>query len=535
MHLCLRTLPGAVGLRQWRFRLSVAVFIAAGLTTLGHAQNRAQFETWKEQLVERVPQVMCRDLRALTSYDFSIDAATLVPAQGGVPEFCRVQGQLLPEVRFEVSLPRAWNGRLYMFGNGGFAGESFTMPGRIQGRDNALKRGFAVAATNTGHDNAREPDASFAVHSQKLIDFAYRAVHVTAITAKTIVHTYYDEPPTRSYFDGCSTGGRQGLIAAQRFPDDFDGIVVGAPALNVSGTAMYRAKINQALAAAPLSPTKVKWIADKVYAKCDPLDGLVDGLIGDPRRCPFDPASDLPMCARYVHNPACLTAGELKTLQAIYSGIVANGITIFPGLSVGAEVLAPTSSGPRSGWDPEIIREGQPSVSIQRVEGFFKDMVTPGKPIDWRTFDPDRDREKLTTIGTLLNATEPDLSRFRARGGKIIMYVGWADPVLNPLMGVGYYEQVRETMGPDSDNFFRLFMMPGVFHCAGGVGPDLADTITPLVDWVERESAPERIIATRKVEEQVVRTRPLCPYPQVAQYKGTGSIDDAANFACANP
>jgi hypothetical protein len=535
MHPLFRTVTFGVRLCSWGLRLSAAIAIALGLAAIGHAQNRAQFETWKEQPAERATKGACRDLRALTSYDFSVDAATLVPAQGGVPEFCRVQGQILSEVRFEVSLPSAWNGRLYMFGNGGFAGELFTTPVRIQRRDGALKRGFAVAATNTGHDNTREPQATFAVHPQKLIDFAYRAVHVTAITAKTIVRAYYDGPPARSYFDGCSTGGRQGLIAAQRFPDDFDGIVVGAPILDYSGTSMYRAKINQALAAAPLPPDKVKLVAERVYQKCDALDGLADGLIDDPRRCPFDPAIDLPICASGVNDPACLTAGELKALQAVYGGVVSNGIKIFPGLPVGAEVLAPTSSGPRSGWDPEIVREGQQPRSLERAESVLKYMVTPGTPIDWRTFDPDRDLEKLNTIGTLLNATDPNLSRFHARGGKIIMYFGWADPVLNPLMGVGYYEQVRKTIGPGTGDFVRLFMMPGVFHCAGGVGPDLADTITPLVDWVERGIPPERIFATRKLGEKVVRTRPLCPYPQVAKYKGTGSIDDATNFACANP
>jgi hypothetical protein len=495
------------------------------------AQPTAQFENWKEQTPPKAPKAACADLRALTGYELSVDTAVLVPAQSGAPEFCRVEGQVLPEVRFEVSLPTAWNGRLYMFGNGGFAGESLAVGGRVARRNVAVSKGFAVAQTNTGHDGAREPLASFASNSQKLIDYAYRAVHVTAMTAKQLARAYYDTPPARAFFDGCSTGGRQGLISAQRFPEDFDGIVVGAPVLDFVGTMVHYSKVQQALASGPLSEEKVKLVAEQVYKKCDAVDGASDGLITDPRACRFDPAADLPRCTT-ASSGACLSDGDVATLNAIYGGVVVNGKQVFSGFPIGAEVFASSPGGPRSGWDPWIIRSGQPSVSFQFSETFFKYMATPGTEMDVRTFDAERDLAKLERISALLNATDPDLGAFRKRGGKILMYFGWADAGLNPLMGLNYYERVRETMGPQTPEFFRLFMMPGVFHCAGGVGPHFVDTLTPLVEWVERGIAPERIVASQRDGGKTTRTRPLCPHPMVAKYAGTGSLDDAASFSC---
>ena len=222
-----------------------AVFMVAASVAGGAPARAQQFETWKNADPTRGPVMACNALRSLSGYEFSIDTASSVPAQeGGVP-YCRVVGLVQPEVRFEVSLPEGWNGRLYMFGNGGFAGESLTAPNRAGRRSAALAKGFAVAQTNTGHDAAREPLASFAGDPQKFADYAYRAVHVTAVTAKTLARAYYGAQAARAYFDGCSSGGRQGLIAAQRFPDDFDGIVVGAPVLDFTGTMTHYALIHQ--------------------------------------------------------------------------------------------------------------------------------------------------------------------------------------------------------------------------------------------------------------------------------------------------
>lgn len=514
--------------------LIVLAFVARDATV--HAQSVAQFETWKEQTPPRTLNVACRDLRSLTNFEMSINAAILVPAQGAVPEFCHIRGLIMPEVQFEVSLPTAWNGRLYMFGNGGFAGEPLDAPNRIESRNRALRAGFAVAQTNTGHDDTREPLGTFALVPQKLIDFAYRAVHVAAVSAKSIASSYYAAPPTKSYFDGCSTGGRQGLVAAQRFPDDFDGIVVGAPTMSSSGTYLHRAKTSRAFAEAPLPANKVKIVAEKVYAKCDALDGLADGIIADPRQCSFDPARDVPVCRTGAAESTCLTSKEIKSLQTVYGGVTSRGIQLARGVPPGAEAFVPTASGPRSGWGRDgVVPEGPTSPTMERAESFFQHMVSPGIPLDWKTFDPDRDGDKLKTINALMDPSDRDLSRFRDRGGKIIMYAGWADSSINPLVVTDYYEDVDRTMGPSTSGFFRFFPMPGMFHCSLGPGPDRADTITPLVEWVEHGTAPVRITARREVGGKTVRTRPLCPYPQVARYRGTGGIDDAANFVCSKP
>lgn len=519
-----------------RPRSTAFALCATLVLTATSARGRAQqFDAWKDDRPAKAPVQACPALRALSGYEFSVDSAVLVPAKDGDAAYCRVQGLVQPEVRFEVSLPAAWNGRLYMFGNGGFAGESLTAGFRAARRTTAVTKGFAVAQTNTGHDASREPLASFASSPQKLTDYAYRAVHVTALAAKALARAYYGSPPARAYFDGCSTGGRQGLIAAQRFPDDFDGIVVGAPVLDFVGTMTHYAVIHRALDAAPLSEEKVRLVAEATYRKCDAADGLDDGLIAAPRTCAFDPATDLPRCAGPAAGQACLSDADVSSLRAIFGGVTAGGRRVFPGFPVGSEAFAATPSGPRSGWDPWLVRTGQPTVSRVFMESFFKHMATPGAELDWRSIDPDRDLSKLDGIATLLNATDPDLSAFRTRGGRILMYYGWADPALNPIMGVDYYERVLQTMGPQATDFYRLFMMPGVFHCAGGVGPDRLDTITPLVGWVERGATPDRLVAAQRIGEATRRTRPLCAYPQVAKYKGQGSVDEAESFICAAP
>ncbi len=509
-----------------RFLLAAALVLCASPVV---AQPAGPFENWKETAAIRAPKTACRDLRALTNYSVSIDVATVVPASAATLEFCQVTGLILPEIRFEISLPPKWNGRLYMLGNGGYAGENLASRGGV--RELALAAGFAVARTDTGHDASREPLGSFAVNPQKLIDYAYRAVHVTAVTAKELARAYYGSGVERSYFQGCSTGGRQGLIAAQRFPADFDGIVVGAPVLDFSGTMLHYAQMHRALQHAPELLQKVGILAARIYSKCDPLDGLDDGLIADPRQCAFDPAADLPACPADGAGKECFTPAEVSALQAIYRPVVVNGETAYPGLPVGAEIAAPSRGGTVSGWQGWIVSPKPPTLTELFMETFFKYLVTPGREVDWRAFDPAKDLGQLQKIGALLNATDPDLRPFRARGGKILMYFGWAEPALNPVRGVQYFEEVQKTTGPSAD-FFRLFMMPGVFHCGGGPGPDLFDAITPLVNWVERGAAPDRLVAAKREGEQVKRTRPLCPYPQVARYTGSGSRDDAANFVC---
>jgi hypothetical protein len=505
------------------------------------AQNSSQFRDWKSTLDRPPvpPHAVCASLVALTGFELSVSTAALVPAAGDTPEFCRVSGQILPEIRFEVSLPAAWNGRLYMFGNGGYAGEALDAPGRVATTRRALARGFAAVQMNTGHDAGVEPLATFAGSPQKFLDYAYRGVHVAALAAKRVLQAYYDSLPRRSYFDGCSTGGRQGLIAAQRFPDDFDGIVVGAPVLDFAGTMIGYVNNQRALSAAPLAVEKLTLIADAVYGKCDAADGLKDGLIDDPRRCTFKPA-DLPQCPDDADGPGCFTAAQTRTIAAIYSGVTRNGVVLAPGWPPGAEIAVPApNGGTSSGWVPWFVAAGPNARPIEALFGetFFKYMAfgRPNPSYDWTTFNIDNDVDKLQWTRSVLDATDPDLSRFKAHGGKIVSYFGWADPALNPMMGVHYYERVLGRLGPSTTDFYRLFMVPGMFHCSGGIGVSTFDAFTPLVEWVENGTAPSSIVGSRLVDGKVVRTRPLCPYPEVAKYSGSGSIDDAVNFRCVRP
>jgi Tannase and feruloyl esterase len=510
------------------------------LSSTALAQNGYQFGNWKPSLNDgaavkpKRAEAGCGALVSLTGYEFSVETAALVPASGDLPEYCHVTGQILPEVRFELSLPASWNNRFYMFGNGGYAGESLSTQGRGATRNTALKARFAVAQTNTGHDAAIEPFGTFAVNRQKLLDYAFRAVHVTAETSKRIIREYYGAAPARSYFDGCSTGGRQGLISAQRFPDDFDGIVVGAPVLNFTGTMTNYVSMVRALEAAPIPLEKLKIIAERVYAKCDGVDGLVDGLIVDPRRCDFDPAKESPVCAGDVDAKDCFTAAQVRALNVVYRGAESGGKRIFWGQPVGAEIGAPA----QSIWANWIISPSPTgrTISYNFAESFFRYLAFP-KPdpnYDFKSFNLETDLPRLQAISDILDAKNPDLTRFKTRGGKIVMYFGWADTALNPLMGVDYYEKVSARFGPSTTDFFRLFMVPGMAHCRNGVGTDQCDFLTALIEWVEKGVAPNQIGASQSRDGKVVRTRPLCPYPQVAKYKGAGTPDDAQSFVCEN-
>ncbi|MBL8174417.1 MAG: tannase/feruloyl esterase family alpha/beta hydrolase [Bryobacterales bacterium] len=481
------------------------------------------------------PRQACAALRALTTYEFTVEWAGEIAADGQTPSHCRVRGQILPEIRFEVNLPAQWNHRFLMTGNGGYAGEPLDAPQRAGGRSASLRRGFAVAAHNTGHDAAWEPLGSFAVNRQKLLDYAFRSLHVTAETAKRIIAAYYGQKPARSYFNGCSTGGRQALMLAQRFPEDFDGIVAGAPVLHFSGTMMGYACMAQAFAEAPIPYAKLATLADRVYAQCDEKDGLKDGLIDDPRRCGFTPSRDLPRCAEGADSNACFTAGQIRTLEKIYGDVTSNGKRIFPGWPVGAEIAGPNG---RSGWDRWIVNEDNAkTISVAFGESFFAYLAYPEKNPNYKLtgFDFGKDPARLEWIHNVLDATDADLSGFRGRGGKLLMHFGWADPALNAQMGVDYYERVLAKMGADTQSFFRFFLVPGMFHCGGGVGTGNFDLLPHVIEWVEQGKAPDSIRAARIVEGKSVRTRPLCPYPQRAKYKGSGSIDDAANFFCAAP
>jgi feruloyl esterase len=472
------------------------------------------------------PKTPCAELRALSGFAYSIATAELIPATAEVPEYCRVTGLILPSIGFELHLPSRWNQRFLMTGNGGWAGaigKNFS--------SRALRRGFAVAADDSGHDLRSEPGGSFARDRQKFYDYAFRSEHMTAEVSKGILSLYYIARPRRSYFQGCSTGGRQALILAQRFPLEFDGILSGAPVLNFTGTMVQFACIAQALDAAPIPYAKLETLAARIYAGCDEKDGLKDGILDDPRRCNFSPSRDLPRCAEGQDANDCFTASQISALEKIYAPVTSQGKQVFPAWPVGSEAAPPKG---RSGWDAWIVKDGAPSIARTFAEEFFRYAPIPADPA-WTLsrFNLDKDSARLDWIHRVIDATEPDLSPYRKRNGKLLMYYGWADQALNPLAAVDYYEQVQRILGPTPD-FFRLFMIPGMFHCGGGVGAGSTDFLPALVDWVEKGAAPERIVVSSKRDGQF-RSRPVCQYPKVARYKGAGSTTEEANFTCVAP
>ena len=459
-----------------------------------------------------------------------IQSASIVAAKGNLPEHCDVRGVIWPEAGFAIKLPTVWNDRFQMVGNGGTAGVI-----SIGAVDTAVRKGFAAASTDTGHDAKKEPLATFAHETpgnpnarRKFLDFAYLSVHETAVLAKQVIHAYYGAAPRYSYWVGCSTGGRQGMQEAQRYPADFDGLVIGAPGLYNTGNGMRRIWAGQSqMGDSELPVSKLPLLAKVVYDKCDAADGLKDGIIDDPRRCGFDASRDVPKCAG-AEVADCFTAAQIAGLAKIYGGVRdSKGKLLFPGEPVGSEPV----------WAENLI--GPSKLVLPRAESqmkFFYLDPPPDPSWSYTMFNFNTDPPRLVRNGSLVNARNTDLAPLKKRGGKIVHYSGWADQQVNPLPGIAYYEAVSKEMGDEATrDFYRLFMVPGMFHCNGGPGCNTADWLAAVMDWVEKGTAPAQLIGAHVEAGKTTRTRPLCPYPQVARYKGEGSIDDAANFACVAP
>jgi feruloyl esterase len=527
-----------------KFWIGAIVMTAAATPAVaqnGYSFSDAQNSTVNYRLAGAAPRLRCDELKAQIWGTTTILSAEAIPAAGNTPAFCQVLGLIAPEIRFEVALPTSWNRRIYMRGNGGFAGEALDNPARVAQRNTALANGFAAVQTNTGHDAESEPLASFALNNlQKEVDYAFRAVHLTINAAKRIVRNYYDRPQTFSYWDGCSTGGRQALMSAQRFPGDFDGIIAGAPVLNFTGTMTQFAWNMRVLGETPLSYAKIKLVADTAYGRCDAMDGLADGLIDDPRKCDFDVVRDVKICPSGTDGTDCLTAAQAKAVKAIHDGPQASGKRIFFGTSLGAEQVGIPALGPSepiSGWDRWLlVQQGRTTQSLY-AESFFRYLAFPrdDPSFELARLDFDKDPPRMAAISKLLDATSPALDEFKARGGKIVMYHGWADTALAPEMAIDYRDKVQARFGEATKGFYRLYMVPGMFHCRGGIGPERFDALTPLINWVENGKAPDAIVATQVVQGRVQRSRPLCTYPQVARHSGSGSTDDAQNFTCRDP
>jgi len=478
-------------------------------------------------------------LQPLMPAGTTITAATQIEASGNIPAHCRVDGHTVSvnnNVNFRVGLPRDWNGKFYFQGVGGLGGT-------IGSLNTGLARGYASASTDTGHVSS---DETWWFNREKEIDYGHRGTHVATVAAKAVTTAYYGRPIYFAYFNGCSNGGRQALMEVQRYPEDFDGVIAGDPA---TGTSMQigRAVVYQQMLSSPdryLPPAKVEVLSRATVAACDKADGLEDGLVSDPLACDFRPET---LLCQNGDGANCLTAGQLATVKAIYSGART---------SAGEQVSAPFPmghEGGRTGWTQWIVGAQapvqQPNGTLEYADnapsGFrlhqqnfaYLALEKDDPAFNWRVFNLERDLPRLQVMSEILEADNPDLSAFRKHGGKLLMYHGWADPGISALGTLDYYERIVAAAGgqASADEFVRLYMVPGMHHCSGGPGPNAFDMLPVLEAWVERGTAPSRVVASHATNGIVDRTRPLCPHPQVARYSGRGSIDDEASFVCQVP
>jgi feruloyl esterase len=481
----------------------------------------------------------CESLLKFAAANTSVTLSEVVPAGGfqlpagrgganaprfsDLPAFCRVAATLKPtpdsDIKIEVWMPASgWNGKFQAVGNGGWAG-TISYPAMAQ----ALARGYATTSTDTGHST---PGASFAFgHREKLVDYAYRSEHEMTVKAKSIINAFYGSAPSRSYFNGCSTGGRQALMEASRYPEDFDGIIAGAAANPKTRLDTWRIWMGLQTMRDPatrIPQEKYPAIHQAVLAACDGLDGLKDGLIDDPTRCNFDARV---MSCKGADGPSCLTPQQVQSVNIVLGPAKSprTGAEIFPGYQPGTELQ----------WGRLIGGTEPYDTALDQFRMVFNDPKW-----DWRTFDVDRDlaRAEEDLKGLLTSIDAKSISAFFGRGGKLLTYHGWSDQDIAPLASVNFYKNVVSAVGDaKASSSLKLFMVPGMGHCGGGEGPNTFDMVAPLEQWVEKGQAPVRVVASHSTNGKVDRTRPLCAYPQVARYNGTGSSDDAENFVCRLP
>jgi feruloyl esterase len=472
----------------------------------------------------KLPDTTVTMAQVVQAGQFSTGAAAGGRGGGGnayadLPAFCRIAATIRPvpdsEIKIEVWMPAAnWNGKLQGVGNGGWSGSIATAA-----LAEALRRGYAAASTDTGHEGG---SASFAMgHPEKLVDFAHRAVHEMTVKAKTLINAFYEAQPRYSYFVGCSAGGKQAMKAVQMYPTDYDGVVAGSPGVNWTGRALQSIWVSQGVhksEASVIPATKFPLLNTAAVQACDMNDGVKDGVIENPMQCKFDPAV---LQCKAGDEATCLTAPQVETARHIYAPVtnLKTKQAIVRGLSPGSEL----------GWN--TMAGAQP---FGPGADLFRYVVFENANWDYRTFSFDTQVEQTLQKGGSMDALDANLKPFFDRGGKILSYHGWSDPQISPGSTVQYYESVLKTMGGPSrvQENYRLFMVPGMNHCQGGTGTDQFDMLTALENWVEKKQTPATIPASRVTQGKTVRTRPLCPYPQTATYSGAGSIDDAASFVC---
>lgn len=449
-----------------------------------------------------------------------------VAATAAAPEYCEVLGLLPTKTRFAVRLPSTWNQKTLYTGGGGFNGQ-------LAGLDpTRLQRGFVSIASTGG--NEKYNDAAFTLDPSALNDYAYLSVPRTSAVAKSLIATVYDRPASRNYFEGCSNGGREGLMAAQRNPELFDGIVARAPAANITDIMLGFAVTRQFISKPDgnLMAADVAVLNKAVLKACDGLDGLEDSIVGRPEACAFDPEV---LACNGSNAGACLTQNQLATVKSIYQPQVVSGKVTTFGLALGSEYnwdLAQT--GVISSWTPWT-----PWATVATGDPWVKYFVAQNPDYAVADFHPEAWQPRLDYLRGLLDVSYPDLSAFQARGGKLIVYNGTADNAVSPRTAVTFYQWAMAKAGGQAaaDKFMRLYLNPGVPHCTPGLGPDVVDLLTPVQDWVEKGTDPttSTIVASKLTDGKATMTRPLCVYPTYPRYKGAGDPNASSSFECANP
>jgi feruloyl esterase len=465
----------------------------------------------------------------------TLEDATIVSVVGvaagasGVPGHCEVQVSIAPVAGSTIGavyrLPADWNGKVLGIGGGGFAGNV-----RAEAASDGLARGYAIIQNDLGHASASALDPSFAIDTagnrnvEGIVDFGHRATHLATVVGKQVAEHFYGRAPERAYWQGCSTGGRQGLAEVQRYPEDYDGVIAGAPVYTpvTYSNAMLRVQMFHAQPGSNLTPEQVPAIRAAVLAACDASDGVADGILTDPRTCAWDPA-ELQCRASGPLAATCLSPAQVETVRTAYSGVR---------MRDGRFAAMPLMRGGESDWVARMVGTAQQPRGVNALLGApFMAYIAVGDPgYDFMTFDAERDWRVLDGgIAAEVHQQNPNIAPFVARGGKLLLWHGFNDPGPSPLSTVAYYEAVLGAV-PNARDSLRLFLAPGVLHCAGGAGPDRFDALTALENWVERGIAPRTMIATK---QDSPLERPLCAYPALPRYRGTGDTNDAASFECA--
>jgi Tannase and feruloyl esterase len=440
--------------------------------------------------------------------------------------FCKVLGKISKEINFELLLPDQWNKRFLMSGGGGFVGS-------IQNSFRSeVKSGYATAGTDAGHQGSGIR-ANWALNNmERQLDFGKLAIHLTTAVSKFIIHTYYCVDPAYSYFIGCSRGGGQAMVEAQQYPEDFQGIVAGAPAFSWPATGAKFIQNSQKNYLDPgnvnkpvITKDNLRVLQDQILEQCDSLDGIKDHIINNPGACHFD-FSSLPVCPGDQSTADCFTARQLDAIKTVYSALVEKQDTIYPGFPYGAE-------NEEGGWD-SWIAGNNPAIHIPSLHylfgvDLFKYLVFNDSTWDYSKYDFSNFRKETQYAAAYLDATSTDYTEFKKHNGKMIMYHGWNDPALSAFSTIQYYKKV-EQKDNDVQSYIRLFLLPGVLHCSGGPGPDETNWLTLIRDWVEHDKAPERVIMSKKDNGKITMTRPVFPYPKVAVYSGRGDPNLEKNF-----